>query len=463
MNSKKLIYIAFCAMVSLASCSQDEPADGGQSGDSKGIFFRSYLPTITESRAQVVTPTNFDACYVTAFNIDDPDLIDEKTGVLRPYFPDVRYTKAADGRFLPPTGLSCFWPDNDSRLHFFATFPAVDSMKLTAPDGYFELENNIQIVGGNPVFDYKIKNFRVSPEIAEHFDFLTAYANGTLGTNGSQGIVLNFKHHLARVEIAAWGANEKYDFEIAGVRIGNPIVDGDFNLATLTQGDGSANPWENTSGVHSLIGHIFAPGETLVLLSKDADSHSIETDAASVMGAAGPAMVIPMNERIDQWEGKHDPAIDVKPYYTDKMYFSVLLRVKNKEGEVAYPYSNDRDNMRVIYMAVDSDRKITAQLYKIDGVFYTVPYEDVEMIYEPSDTEEICAFGWAALPVAAKWEAGKIYTYKLNYSTGIGWHDPADARPGEPIIERGHIPFSVTVEEWTAADDYDPDITVPKR
>ncbi len=460
MNSNKLIYFALCALAILVSCSQqDELEKREYHGDSKRIYFRSYLPAVTESRAQVLSSTNFNNCQVTAFNIDDDKLIHLPTGNMTPYFFDVCFSKADDGRFLPSEEDSCFWPDNESRLHFFAYYPSVDSMKQTVPDGYFNLVNSSKLIDDNPVFDFKINNFRVATDIAKQVDFITAYAKGTLAENANKGIELKFKHHLARVEIAAWSANEKYDFEIAGVRIGNPLVEGDFNLSSTD----NAGPWENTSGNHGIIKHIFEPGETIVLLSKDADSHSSENDAVSIMGSAGAAMVIPMNERIEQWEGKNDPAITATNYSTDKMYFSVLLRVKNKDNEVAYPYSNDRDNMTVVYFAIDNDNKITQRLYKIGDDFYTAPVKNEELRYTPADSEEICGFGWAALPVAAKWEAGKIYTYKLNYSTGIGWHDPADPKPGEPIIERGKVPFSISVEEWTPADDYNSDITVPKR
>ena len=119
--------------------------------------------------------------------------------------------------------------------------------------------------------------------------------------------------------------------------------------------------------------------------------------------------------------------------------------------------------MTVIYLAVDNSGKINKRLYKIDGTYYTSSEKSDDSKYTPTDTEEIRGFGWAALPVAAKWEAGKIYTYKLNYSDGIGWHDPDDPKPGDPILERGKIPFTVNVAEWTPADDYESDLNVPKR
>ena len=102
-------------------------------------------------------------------------------------------------------------------------------------------------------------------------------------------------------------------------------------------------------------------------------------------------------------------------------------------------------------------------MYLIGEEYYTSDQENEENKYIPNETEEIRSYCWAALPVGAKWDAGKIYTYKLNYTTGIGWQDPDDPNPGEPIIERGKIPFEVNVEEWVAAEDYNPNLDVPKR
>ncbi|MDE6367609.1 MAG: hypothetical protein K2K94_00030 [Muribaculaceae bacterium] len=171
-----------------------------------------------------------------------------------------------------------------------------------------------------------------------------------------------------------------------------------------------------------------------------------------------------MTSRIEAWEGKNDPAIANEHYTTDRMYFSTLLRVKNRDGKVVYPYPNDRDGMTVIYFAIDTDGKIAERLYKVGEQYFTTPDPaDDDTPYAIGETEQICGFGWASLPVAARWEAGKIYTYKLNYSSGIGWHDPSDPTPGEPIIERGVVPFDVTIDDWIKADDYDSNLTVPKR
>lgn len=462
MDKKKLIYFVLGTLFMLASCSQEEPRSE-LPGDSSRIYFRSYLPTVTQTRAGVVSYDNFNTCQVTCFNPDDPETINLSTGEITPYFSDICFKKDATGRFFSQGDDECKWPDNKNRLHFFAYYPSVDSMKKITGDGFFNLVNASKLFYGTPVIDYCLEKFRVAPDIADQVDFLTAYSTGSMSENGASGIELDFKHQLARVELSAWGANDKYDFEIAGVRIGNPLVESNFSLSALSRAADNATTWQTISARQAPVEHIFSRGETIVLLSKSTGSHASENTAASVMGTAGPAMVIPMPARIEAWEGKNDPAIATIPYTTDKLYFSILLRVINRDSEVVYPYPYGHDNMTVIYLAIDNSGRINERLYKIDGTYYTAPEKSDDCRYVTNDSEKICEFGWAALPVAARWEAGKIYTYKLNYSEGVGWHDPADPNPGEPIIEIGEIPFEVNIEDWLPAEDYNPDLDVPKR
>ncbi len=463
MDKKISIYFALASLLALSSCSQENAVDSERPAGNNRIYFRSYLPAVTQTRAEVITGSNFTTAQVTCFNPTDTDNIDPDSGEITPYFTDERFEKADDGRFFSSGGNDCRWPDSEHALHFFAYYPAADSMRKAAGNEFFEFSNSSRNLNGSFNIDYRLEKFRVAPEIADQADFLTAYATGTLTKDSDAGIQLDFKHQLARIELAAWGNNEKYDFEIAGVRIGNPLVEADFNFTAHMPSSGSQALWLNT-GTQAPVEHIFAPGEQIVAINKAAGSHLTEATAAPIMGAGGPAMVLPMTEKIEAWEGKDDPSTATAgSYTTDKMYFSILLRVKNSAGEVAYPYPNDRDGMSVVYLAVDKDGKVARRLYKIKDLFYTSPKEDEAALYTSDGSEEICAFGWAALPVGAKWEAGKIYTYNLNYSTGIGWHDPDDPKPGEPIIERGKIPFVVTVEDWVAAEGYDPNLNVPKR
>lgn len=462
MDKKKLIYFALCSLLALSSCTQEGPESPAPHGDSNRIFFRSYLPAVELSRAAVIEGPNFTTCQVTCFNPTDSDYIDSETDTIRPFFRNIRFDRADDGRFLASDEDDCRWPDAEHTLHFFAYYPAVDTIRKAFPQGFFNLVNESKRTSDNFAIDYKLENFRVAKDIADQVDFLTAYTAGTLTKDADQGVKLDFKHQMARIDLSAWSGSKKYDFEIAGVRIGNQLVEADFDFTALMPGSEKDSPWIFKE-THSPVEHIFGPGESVVLLSHTSGKYTSSEEATSIMGTAGPAMVLPLTERIDAWEGKNDPDISQESYSTDKMYFSVLLRVKNTAGEVAYPYPNDRDGMTVVCLEVDTESNVTRRLYKKDGKYYTSEKTEEDNLFTPSDPENIHEFGWAALPVPAKWEAGKIYAYKLNYSDGIGWHDPADPKPGEPIIERGHIPFTMTVEEWTPAEDYTPNINVPKR
>lgn len=463
MKMKKSIYTALVVLLTLPSCVQEDPVNNNLSEEGTRIYFRSYLPTVTQSRAGVITKENLAECRVTSFNPDDKKLIDPETGKMTPYFRDIRFIKDDEGRFITDDETAGLWPDSRSTLHFLAYYPSVETMRETVDDKKFILTNYSTSEGGGAVLDYRLEKFIVAPDIADQVDFVTAYSVGSQQENGEAGIELNFSHQLARIDISAWGASEKYDFEIAGVRIGNPLTQGDFCFSYLSSPTGLRAAWLNTEGYKKPVEHIFTTGEATVFLSKWTDSHASADNAVSLMGNAGPAMVIPMLEKIGAWEGKGDPLTDILPYSTDKLYFSVLLRVTDREGETVYPYPNDRDNIPVVYLAIGNDRSVIRRVYKIDGEYYTSGEKSNEFKYLLGKTEKIRGFCWAALPVGAKWEAGKIYEYKLNYSTGIGWQDPADPNPGEPIIERGMVPFEVNVEDWVAADDHDPNLDVPKR
>lgn len=464
MDKKTIIYFALGTLLTIPSCSQEEPLGSENRSKDNRIYFRSYLPEVTPTRAQVISTDNFTTCQVTCFNPDDTNLIDLASGEVKEYFRNVTFEKDTNGKFYAKEDTTCVWPDTESTLHFFAFYPSDAEMKKTSGDDYFNLVNGSKKTEGKFSIDYKLEHFRVANNIADQVDFLTAYSTGTLEKNtASSGITLDFKHQLSRIELTAWGENEKYDFEIAGIRIGNPLAEATFNFSSLTQGN-SVYPWQLAANPQASIEYIFTGGDKVVRLGKTSGLHTSENDAISIMGSAGPAMVIPNQTKIEAWEGKGDPNITAEHYSTDKMYFSVLLRVINLDNDVVYPYSNNRDDMTVIYFVIDKQGgEIKKRLYKIGNAYYTEKEKKEDSLYTPTDNEKICGFGWAALPVDAKWEAGKIYTYKLNYSTGIGWHDPDDPTPGEPIIERGSIPFKVQVEEWLRADDFNSNLDVPKR
>jgi hypothetical protein len=62
---------------------------------------------------------------------------------------------------------------------------------------------------------------------------------------------------------------------------------------------------------------------------------------------------------------------------------------------------------------------------------------------------------WAMWPVAFTWVPGKKYTYVIDLADGGYWETNNDSDAGlDPILEGAVIKFvSVTVDDWSAADD----------
>ena len=174
-------------------------------------------------------------------------------------------------------------------------------------------------------------------------------------------------------------------------------------------------------------------------------------------------MVIPTVN--SKWPGLADSNITAIPYSTDKMYFSVLMRVTDSAtGRQLYPYiGNPYGIMTVIPYAVDKSGTVLARLYageKEDEYFSDAALTRPYVVGEDVMVKE---FGWAAVPVDVDWKAGKRYVYTLNYTDGIGVHVPEDPLPGKPIIGKASISWGVTVDDWDYAiknDDYNPDLDV---
>lgn len=464
MEMKISTYTAILAVfLTLASCTQDVPDDSRPTAKGEWIFFRSHLPGIAQTRAAVTSNDNLMECRATCINPDDPELIDSNSGNMKPYFSDMRFEKDDEGHFVAMESDSSIWPRTNDRLHFFAYNPSAEAMRENFDETKFNLANYSNAKDKASTIDYRLERFQVANEIADQVDFIAAYSDGTQLANGSTGIELNFRHWLARIELMAWSESIRYGIEIAGVRIGNALTEGDFSFSSLMSSPELTGAWSNTAGHQPGVQHIFGEGERIVELSRTPGSHTDKEHAASIMGASGSAMVIPMAKRIEAWGGLKDPGTGTDSYLTDKLYFSILLRVKNWADEVVYPYQYGQYDIPAIYLAVDNDGTICRRVYRIDGEYYTTEEKSDESRYEETETEEIRDYCWAAIPFAAKWEPGKIYTYKLNYTDGIGWHDPSYPSPGQPIID-DRIVINVEVSDWK--DGTKPevnDVTVPRK
>ncbi len=477
MKKIRVTYFALAALVSAASCTR-EAADPGDYDWADGeIYFKTSLADVV-SRADDMTLEHLESFQVTCFNTGDTK--DVTKGFLYPYFEDATFVRQSG-----PFGITYVsspeegprdWPANAGQIRFFAFSPSRDVMSAGNPDitddnrrSFFSLVNSSTYSGRSCSVSYRMGKVRIKTDIADQFDFLTAEATGNRWLDFSKGVDLAFHHQLAQVELKAWGAPADIKFEIAGVRIGNPAIEGTFIFADDAASGQSAPRWKVADN---------APGNKVEYLYRGADysegtgdriycisqqEHNTPATAASLMGRGGCAMVIPtVNQK---WEGLGDPLTGEPDYSTERMYFSILMRISyaNDDRQI-YPYPRPAYKMNLVHYAVDRSGLIVSRVYpgEAEGQYFTD--SSLSLPYTVPDGVEIRQYGWAAVPVDADWSAGKRYIYTLDYSEGIGIHDPEDPEPGKPIIGKETINWGVSVGAWNYAtedDDYQPDVNVP--
>lgn len=382
---------------------------------------------------------------MTAFDETDDNLI-EGDG-LKEYFYNkkIEKTDGSDNYF----SNDCIWPDPGQEsdvLHFFAYYPGLNSGA--------SLVNASSVNGSDKTIGYKLNGFKVAQNIADQVDFVTAYSTGTMADNLFSGIQLNFEHRLSRIEVKAWGANKSCDIEIAGVRIGGVNTNGNFDFTT--------NAWSGQS--KGTVEHISSLNEKLVILSKNNKSHATSDAAASIMGANlgdenNCAMLIPT---VDKTGWKYGTDINNAD---QGMYISVLLRVLDKtpdgNDKQQYPYYDNSQGLNAmdiprVLLAVDNEGKIKANFGKLykgdDGKYYEDSAKTTEYKYTVPQGCTVKEFGWATLPVTANWEPGCTYSYTLDYSLGVGLHDPetpgsVSPKAGDPVIS-DRVGIKVEVNDW---------------
>ncbi len=445
--SIKPIYIIIGAAIMLAACSQvDEPY--GIDGESNLIRFRTSLPKLS-TRAEVTTKKNLPGFYVTAFDFDDQTLMNGN--VMQPLFGNRKIDIVGDeGAYTSP---ECRWPDQSKETHrvsFFSFYPGLPEIDGT------QLINT----SSASAVDYKLAGFKVAADIADQVDFITAYTTGTMADNLFSGITLPFAHQLSRIEVKAYGAHKSCDIEIAGVRIGGIGVMNTFEFKPIDGGgEWTGNP------DRGIVEYIFRKGDRIVSLGKNNPIVAKE-NAVSIMGAKHAddmgkeyencAMLIPAS--YSQWEGADDPHNG-----KNQMFISVLLRITdaitsagvNPPEKQRYPYrdlSQGTDALKIpmVYLAIDkATGEVFTRLYKKQNDYFTDP--GCTSAYAVPMTQEVKEFGWAALPVEGEWLPGNIYTYTLDYTQGVGLHDPEVITTfpgaGDPIIS-DRVGITYTIKEW---------------
>ena len=478
MNIIRVTCFALGTFLFVASCSEEAAKPDVYDWADGEIYFKTSLPDIATSRANDMTLDRLESFQVTCFNTGD--VKKDNSGIVSPYFEDATFIKSISPSAGPvyissPAEGPRSWPNDGGQLKFIAFSPSLTVMasgnkaiENQTGVSFFNLINNTTDISALSDIEYGLGRVRVNPDIARQFDFITAEAAGERWKDFSSGIELSFHHQMAQVELQAWGASGIYDFEIAGVRIGNPVVEGTFIFSGAST---TAHQWQTEENpVKDKVEYLYGnsqdwsdndyAGEKVFYIN-NADHNSLE-NAGSIMGLGGSAMVLPTVN--SKWKGLADSNISSIPYTTDKMYFSVLMRVADSAtGEQLYPYTGNPYHMTVIPFAVDRSGTISARLYpgEKEGEYFS----DAALTrpYIASEDITVKEYGWAAIPVDADWKAGKRYVYTLNYSEGVGVHDPDDPLPGKPILDRGKIQFKVSVLEWLRTDEDNSDINVPKH
>lgn len=447
MKKNKLIYIAVATLLCLSACSGEQPQQ--LESDDSAIRFAPALSDIAWSRAVDYTIDNFYSFQATCFNPSYPEF---ENGFLKPYFDNITFGRISADVFV--TVEDFHWPEQREFVDFIAYAPSIYAMADSAgisideDDTHFAIINKTTVKDGKADYNYSIANIRIPDDIASQFDFITANASGSKFSSVNNPVTLPFSHRLAKVQLRAWGANKVYRIEIAGVRIGTMPLEGTFNLAPNLNGDAWTIPQDTPRGCVEYIftKKLYGMPDAVVVLNYKEGIAATADNSVSILGNAGPAMVLPSAA----------PAWDRKPGTSNaSAYFSVLMRATDWNDQiVAYPYSEDKEPMQKIWLAVDKDGYVNARLYRAPaGGFYTDT--DFKNPYTPAASVRIKEYGWAAIPVAVDWQQGQQYIYTIDYSLGLGLKDPDDTNPGELILDQQPVGMIVTVADWKSGGNTD--------
>ncbi len=453
---KRIIHIPAFSLICLllislaqSSCSQDDFPGNGLIAEEDVISFHAHVPGVTtRSTYDLSTEIPFAGFTVSA-------LCHESAGAdgrIPVHFENQTVSRQADNIFRSD---SCKWPSNKfdpinkldptGYLKFFAFHPSIAEMKQRAGAGNecFEFTNSSTKDNSGIKYDYRLTKFRMIPDISKQVDFVSAIGEGNKTTDLYSDVKIGFEHQFAGVEINVWGGSKLYDVEVAGVRIGGTIVEADFNLSTEISNPGdngnTLGSWVITDKAkYGYVDYVFTDGDKVIEINEN--SHNTFAKAASIMGNGGKAMVIPYKH--EKWDHTND-----KKNTANGMYFSALIRMYEHDGDhhCIYPSTDPQSQDYIVYLSVlKSDGTVKQRLDKNGNIYGTTTP------YNKPDNEEIRTYGWAAAPSNVDWKAGYTYSYVLDYSNGVGVHDPCDLNPGAPMIDWGGVEITTATGEWNS-------------
>lgn len=270
-------------------------------------------------------------------------------------------------------------------------------------------------IGGVSINDAgkKITDFVPDKDVNQQIDLLVAYNTGNRTDNELSGVALNFKHALSQIDVQAKCSNPNIEIVVKSIRFVNVKTKGSFTYPdqTTTAGnlDGCWAPGGDLSG-----------GADYKASFEQSKEVTLESNPKSINSSKNNFMLIP--QKLTKW---------VKNTATTGAYIAVLCRISSKDGDAK------------------------TQLYP-------------ELA---SGGDNATKFGSIIVPIDTNWEAGKKYTYTLNFcgdGGGAGLVDPnpdttdpnVDPKPkpgsegGDPVLGNP-IKFTVSVEEWVDAPAQD--------
>lgn len=423
---RNLIYLAALSALALTACSQDEAVNEIHPAAESAIGFRTNLDRTTVSRGQnATTTTNLDNFDVVALNEDNST-----------YFHKLRVTKNESGTWVySPVH---YWPKGKG-LRFFAAGNAGSQGLSEKADNNFPGFNNY--MPHNLGYTYKPgTDTNTQGEFGgtsntikhAHHDLVYAYYESDYdhinadkpGTEDQKpnAVELNFKHALAQIEVQAKNTNENRKIEIIGVRIKNLKASGSGKFKDVPESYAGTTPeygiaWTPGSDLSDYFFRFPKGYATPHVLDGKKGEDGQDKDPINIAPGNFNFMVIP--QTTTAWAQQAGTIDD-----NGGTYISVACRIYSVST------SGESTSETLIYPTTDQN----------------------------ASSEKL--YGMAMIPVGFNLEAGKKYTYVLDFSKGSGQVDPE--KPTEPEggdidepnnggdeIDGHPIEFTVKVDGWS--------------
>lgn len=370
MKNKNIPILAAALLMGFTACQTTEILDQRQDGK---ITLRTSVNTATKA-----TPLSKNLLSANGFHLAvlDGPIIDSGSSV---YFEmDMGSDQLKEDGYY----TDYYW--NDKTLHFYAWYP-----KNVAVDAS----------------DFYSISYAAAQNVADQQDLSLAYNTGNKADNDESGVLLNFRHALAQIQMVVNNGSTlpNNNVIVKAVKVGNAIKGGTLRMpsyptsADVAESNLLTNLWEDnvkTATGDKNVNTYSIVHETPIVITNG--------ESKTVMGNGGNWMLVPQ-VNASAWDVNEGGA-------GDNMYMALL--VKLMQGSVTV-YPSD-----------------------------TTPAADKEGDY-----------AWTAVPIPAGADlaAGKKYTFTLTFkiNTGNAGNRISD---GKEVLSHP-IKLVVDVDDWLEVND----------